>query len=93
MTAKAALQVEATEDPIIKFEYDGQEYTFSKDDLDDVNVIEAFEDDKLVTPVRQILGAKQWEVFKSKRRTSQDLADMVTKMFDQVGVEPGESAG
>lgn len=103
MTARQALKNEAneavkvidelgndlTEKPI-EFTYDGEEYTFSKDDLDDVDVIEGFEDGKLVSPVRRILGDKQWATFKSKKRTSQDLADMVTLMFDEVGVEPGE---
>ena len=100
MTARQALKNEAVKvideegndvaSPPIEFEYDGNVYSFHKDDLDDVDVIEGFEDGKLVSPVRRILGATQWTVFKSKRRTSQDLADMVTKMFDQVGVEPGE---
>lgn len=91
MTAKEALVAEATNSDVT-FEYDGVTYTVARDSVDDVDVIEAYEDRNIVTAARTILGPVQWATFKSKKRKSADLGDLTTALFGALGTSTGESS-
>ena len=54
-------------------EFDGDSYTVAKEILDDVEVLEAWEDGKHATLCRLILGADQWKQFKSKKRSVSEM--------------------
>lgn len=65
--------------------YDGEEFTVAAETLDDVEVLEAWEDGKHTTMLRAILGPKQWTSFKSKKRGAvqvYELLDAILKTED-----------
>lgn len=98
MTARAAAKVEAeeteNENKVYEYEFDGKTYKFDRDNTDDVEILEAFEDGKMITALRAILGPEQWATFKSKKRSSEDLNKMAEAMFKAVGAtDVGESSG
>jgi len=84
------LKDEAAESTELKFTYDGYDYTVDKEMITDLDVLELFEDDKLIKAIKMILGAKQWAQFRSKRRGSKDLNDLAKLLFAEIGVDPGE---
>lgn len=72
MTAKI-VKAEALSETV-SFEYDGETFTVGNDAQDwDLEVLEAFEDGKIVAAVRGLLGPDGWAQFKSKPRTVRDL--------------------
>ena len=85
-----ALAVEAADEKVVKFEYDGQPYEVEKDMLEDLDILEQFEENKVVKPIRSLLGEAQWATFKSKRRSAKDLSDIAEAMFNALGVTTGE---
>lgn len=88
------IQVEAQEDITdVTFEYDGVSYTVDKNSANDVDVLEAFEDQKVITPMRFILGDVQWQKFKAKKRTAEDLTELAEVLFKALGMDLGESIG
>lgn len=90
-TALKAVQAEGEkESTVVLFEYDGEEYSFNTDDMNDVEILEAFEDGKIVIPIRKLLGDKQWAAFKSKKRTAEALGELAEVMFETMGATPGE---
>lgn len=92
--AKAAQVAEAkpkTED--LKFTYDGREYTIPRDVLNDVQVIEALQDDKMVALVRALIGPLQWKIFNIQRRSMEDLTEFSTALFEAFNISLGESTG
>lgn len=95
MTAKSAAKAEAAteENTVFVYKFDGDDYKFDRNDTDDVEILEAFEDGRMVTALRAILGPAQWATFKSKKRTSEDLNNMAEAMFKAVGATTGESSG
>jgi len=62
-------------------EHDGEKYTVSVSPLDDVEVLEAYEDGKYASLARAILGSSQWSTYKSKKRTTVELLDFITKLI------------
>lgn len=89
---KNALKAEASDqnDPI-KFEFKGYEYEMPHPDEWDIEVAEAYEDGKVVTALRHILGDEQWRLYKERERPkSKDLQAFLDSMFQQTGMEPGE---
>lgn len=64
----------------ITFEFDGETYDIAPAAEWDVDALEAFEDQKIITCVRLILGAEQWQRFKAKPRTMGDLNGLFTAM-------------
>lgn len=61
--------------PVV-FTYDEETYTIPSADEWSVEALEAFEDGKIATLLREVLGPEQWSTFKSKRRTMSDLNDL-----------------
>ena len=80
-TASAADPVFAT------FTFEGAKYTIPEADEWSLDALEAYEDGKVATLIREILGAAQWATFKSKPRTVADL----TALFEaaQVAMSAG----
>lgn len=82
--------VKEAESTLVLFEYDGEEYSFDSDAMNDVEILESFEDGKVVQPIRKLLGQKQWDKFKESPRTAEDLAEFAEAMFESLGTAPGE---
>lgn len=90
VAADKALKNEAKDENVVNFKFDGEDYTFDKRDMNDVDILELFEIDKVVTPIKMLLGDKQWAQFKSKKRTAEELGALAEAMFAEVGTTPGE---
>lgn len=86
-TAVAAVVREANTD--VTFSFEGHDYTVDIDGVRDVEFLEAFEDGKMITAIRTLMGPKQWAEFKTSkpRITDEDLIDMANTMFEAVGVD------
>ena len=62
----------------ITFEYDGTTYTVDRDAFEDLEVVEALQDEKHFPAIRLILGDAQWTQFKESirdRKTGRVPAD------------------
>lgn len=92
-SAKDAAKNEAENSVILEFEYDGEKYSYDKAMNKDLDVLEAFEDEKIIKAVRLLLGPKQWSTFKKKKRDDEDFNDICEALFAATGVTPGESSG
>lgn len=69
------------------FTYDGVKYTVD-DTMDwDISVLEAVEDNKIVSIVRELLGPDQWEKFKIKPRKVADLNELFEAIAKAVGLK------
>jgi len=62
--------------PAATFVFDEQTYTIPTADEWSIEALEAFEDGKIATLMREVLGSEQWATFKAKRRTMSDLNDL-----------------
>lgn len=60
-------------------EFDGETYEIPANPLDDVEVMEAWEDEKFTVLLRCLLGPAQWRKFKSKKRTQAELWQLIQK--------------
>lgn len=60
----------------VSFEFDGDTYVIPPASEWDLDALEAFEADKVVTCVRLILGDAQWSGFRKTHRTVGDLNRM-----------------
>lgn len=87
---KSEAAEEAEESTMVTFEYDGEEYTYDSEDLDDVDILEAWEQGKTITLLRLALGEAQWMKFKRKRRRATDIEGLSIAAFATKGVTPGE---
>ncbi len=83
MSANTPAKAEALNAPIT-FEFDGESYTVAPAAEWDVEALEAFEDQKIITCVRMILGDEQWKRFKSKPRNMGDLNGLFMVMQAQL---------
>ncbi len=82
---KSAARVEALEEAV-QFEYDGRTYEIRPTAEWSLDTIEAAEDGKAVTFVRNLLGADQWAAFKAKPRTAADLEALSKAMAEAAGL-------
>ena len=80
------------EDSVLTFEFDGKTYTVDKEKLaEDIDILEAFEDGKIITPLKLILGDKQWLAFRAHSKpNATKLGEFAEVLFDVLGVSPGE---
>lgn len=93
-SAAATAQKAEAQDGSVTFEYDGIQYTVRADALDDVETMLAFEEGKILSVVKAVLGPEQWTSFVSRKRSiSKDLADFTTVLFKALGTSTGESKG
>lgn len=86
MATRNSAQAEATNSPI-EVEFDGETYTVPPAREWDLDVLEAYEDEKIVATVRGVLGAEQYAKFRSKRRTVGELEDLFLGIQEALGVE------
>ena len=69
IAAAKARRAEAADEPLlIEFDYDGDRYTITRENADDLELYEAIEDEKYLTAVRGFLGPEQWAAFKDRHR-------------------------
>ena len=80
MTAPKALAPAAPVSSSFKFE--DETYTITAADDWSLDALEAYEDGKVATLIREILGANQWATFKSNPRKVADL----TALFEAAQV-------
>lgn len=75
------------------FEFRGTEYTVRNDALDDLDVMEAIEDERYIRAARAILGAEQFGRLKAQMRAeaedgrarmSTDFKDFLEALFESV---------
>lgn len=93
MSVKNALAAEANEsdDQDRSFEYNGHTYVVSHPDTWTIEVLEAYEEGKVVTVVRKILGEDQYNEFKKREKPlAKDLQEFIQAMFAESGVDVGE---
>lgn len=62
-----------TTKPLVSFEHDEETYTIPTADEWSLSALEAFEDGKHTTLMREILGPVQWAMFKKKPRVIADV--------------------
>jgi hypothetical protein len=76
--------VETVEEVVddVKFTFDGDEYTRAKDALDDLDVLEPWEDGKHIACARALLGEAQWKKFRSKKRGFLAVLELLNAAFD-----------
>ena len=87
-SAKKSSDVPAVD---VTFEYDGETYTVNADVIkDDIEILEAFEDNKVTTAIRAIVGPDQWRLFKAKKRGVDDLGEFTQLVMQSFGMEAGE---
>lgn len=61
-------------------EHEGVTYVVAAEPLNDLEVLEAWEDQKYVAMCRAILGAEQWATYKNTKRTAVEMLELVTKL-------------
>lgn len=71
----------------ITFTFDGDKYVIAPTQEWDLDVLEAVEDGKVVSVVRALLGAKQWEKFKATPRKVEDLNKLFEAISKAVGIQ------
>lgn len=89
MTAKktdAPAKTEAREGEI-SFSFDGVDYIVPPAREWDLDVMESYEDGKIASTCRALLGPGQWAAFRSKKRTVSDLNDLFEAIQKGLGVE------
>jgi len=80
------------EKEMITFTFNDKEYSVDKNKIsEDLDVLEAFEDGKIITPMKMLLGLKQWNAFKEAEKPNAEiLGKFAEALFDVLGGEPGE---
>ena len=72
------------------FEYEGKTYVIDED-MDEVAMMEAFEDGKTIQAAKILVGPKAWVDFRKTPRKVAQLNDMLTAAFEAMGTTQGES--
>lgn len=65
------------------FEFRGTQYTVPGNALDDIEVMEALEDEKYITVIKKTIGADQWAKFKAASRTSDGRIPLTDSGFEE----------
>ena len=78
-------QTEALEGSI-SFSYDGLDFTVPPAREWDLDVMENYEDGKIATTCRSLLGPDQWAAFRKKKRTVGDLEDLFEAIQTGLGI-------
>lgn len=79
----------------VAYNFDGVAYLLDADAVDDLEVLELLENEKLMTALRRIMGDKQWERFKESQRdpdTGRVSPDKFEAFLDGLFARLGESA-
>jgi hypothetical protein len=86
MPRTAAAKAEALGENV-EFDFDGETYTVAPAAEWDLDVMESYEDGKIASTIRALLGPAQWATFRSKPRKVADL----NSLFEAVQVALGIS--
>lgn len=78
---------EAVVEETFEVEHDGHTFVLSKDVLDDVEVLEAWEDGKHTLLLRAVLGQAQWENFKRGKPKAVSVYELLDKVFTALKVD------
>lgn len=94
MTAVSKLPAEKEEikKDLVTFSFNDVEYTVDKNKIsEDLDILEAFEEGKIITPMKMLLGLKQWNAFREKEKpNAEKLGKFAEALFEKLGGEPGE---
>lgn len=71
---------------LTEFTYDGVAYKVAPASEWDLDVLESYEDGRIIAAVRALLGEAQWKKFRSKPRKTSDLNDLFGAIQEAVGV-------
>lgn len=96
--ADEALKAEAAEVDLFEFEYEGHTYKYDLDEMEnDSDILEAFEEGKMIVPIKLLLSDEQYKLWKSRgkngKRSIPEVGKFAEAMFAGQGVTPGESSG
>lgn len=64
------------------FSYDGLEFIVAPASDWSLDALEAFEDQRMISFLRELLGPEQWASFKEKPRTSADVEGLVNALME-----------
>lgn len=84
--ATTAAKAEAR-DETLSFRFENVTYRIAPADEWDLDALEAFEDGKVATFLRSVLGADQWAKFRAKPRKVTDLTALAEAMQKAMGLE------
>lgn len=85
MSKPTAVQAEAL-GAATEFEFDGETYTVAPASEWDLSVLEDYEDGKIVSAVRALLGDAGWTKFRAKPRSVSDLNSLFEALQHAVGL-------
>lgn len=85
MAPVTPVKAEAIGTPV-QFEYDGDTYAVAPANEWDLDVLEAFEEGRILATVRSLLGEAQWKTFRAKPRNVQALADLFEALQAALGI-------
>ena len=86
-TAAEVVEETVEVDDRLVVEFDGQEFRVAKGALDDVEVLEHWEDGKHTLLLRAILGQQQWNLFKQKKRGLAEIYKLLDLLVKALEVE------
>jgi hypothetical protein len=75
----------------VSFEYEGESYTIDRDNMNNLELFEAIEDEQYIKATRGFLGKDQWTKFKDAHRDDQGRVPMeplegfLQSMMDALG--------
>lgn len=70
----------------VAFEFDGDKYEIATTDEWDLDVLEAYEDGKIVATVRALVGPDGWATFRAKPRKVSALNDFFEAIQGALGL-------
>lgn len=85
VAARKAARAEVTGEPVT-FEHAGQPYTIDGAVLKSLDVLEAFEDGRVIAAMKTILGDAQWATFRKTGHSAEDLSTMYEAASVALGV-------
>ena len=65
------------------FTFRGVTYTVPRNAMDDLEVLEALEEDKFITVIRKTIGDAQWKTFKDTSRTADGRRPLTESGFEE----------
>lgn len=91
-TAAAKAEASEAETPDERsFEFEGKTYVLPED-LDEVALFEAYEDGRIISAARVLVGMETWKEFREKTRTMEALNEMLNAAFAAMDTSSGESS-
>lgn len=72
-----------------ELDFDGEHYVVAPATDWSLDALEAFEDGKMITFLRELLGPEQWATFKAKPRKSADVEGLANALMGASGTPNG----